>query len=230
MTEINETDVDTVVTDDETSGEDTSDQKDQEASESSKESDEDASTTKDEDNTEEADDEEPPTRKPRTNADWVALRRQRKLEKQADKSSDRGEADDEDEIEDEDISPEDAKVIDRVVQKRLEPILAEKEQESLKSEINTFIDANPDFKPFASKALKWAVHPSWKNVPTEQLMYAVAGKQLLTIGAKRREIADKKISQTKVGGNSSQSTSSKSVWDMSDEEFEQEVNRVKTGT
>ena len=184
--------------------------------------------TGDESAQKDADDEEPPTRKPRTNADWVALRRQRKLERERAKhNEEQGEAED---SEDDDISPEDAKIIEKVVAKKLQPFEEEREMQSIRSEINEFVANNPDFKEFVQKAEKWARHPSWKNVPTEQLMYAVAGKQLLTIGAKRREEADRKARETQVGGNSTQGTGAKKpVWDMTDAEFKAEVDKVKTG-
>ena len=173
------------------------------------------------------DDEEPPTRKPRTNADWVALRRGRKLDKERSKhDEEQGEAEDEDE----DVSPEDAKIIEKVVAKKLQPFEEEREAQTIRSEINEFVAQNPDFKEFVAKAEKWARHPSWKNVPTEQLMYAVAGKQLLTIGAKRREEANRKARETQVGGNSTQGTGAKkAVWDMTEDEFKKELDRVKTG-
>jgi len=173
-------------------------------------------------------DEEPPTRKPRTNADWVALRRGRKLERERTKhDEEQGEAEDEG---DDDVSPEDAKIIEKVVARKLQPFEEEREAQTIRSEINEFVSQNPDFKEFVAKAEKWARHPSWKNVPTEQLMYAVAGKQLLTIGAKRREDADRKARETKVGGNSTSGTGAKKpVWDMTDAEFKAEVDKVKTG-
>lgn len=200
----------------------------EDAPESSKESDADAPESTPDD-TEDDEDVEPPTRKPRTNADWVALRRQRKLEKQS-QTKDRGDDVEEDDDEDmEDISPEDAKVISKVVERKLQPFMQQQEEQQLQSEINDFAAKNPEFKPFVAKAAKWAGHPTWKNVPTEQLMYAVAGKQLLTIGAKRREAADRKINGTKMAGNSSNnSQSNKGVWDMTDAEFNEQLEQVKS--
>ena len=186
-------------------------------------------TSEDETAQNDADDEEPPSRKPRTNADWVALRRQRKLEKERAKhGEEQGEG--EETEDDDDISPEDAKIIEKVVSKRLQPFEEEREIQSIRSEINEFVAKNPDFKDFIPKAEKWARHPSWKNVPTEQLMYAVAGKQLLAIGAKRREEGDRKARETQVGGNSTASSGAKKpVWEMTDAEFSNEVERVKSG-
>lgn len=175
-------------------------------------------------------DEEPPTRKPRTNADWVALRRQQKLDKAKKAGKDeQGEAEDEDSDEEDDINDEDVKLIDKVVSKRLEPFEKATQLAELKSEIDEFVAQNPDFKPFAAKALKWAQHPSWKDVPTKQIMFAAAGDKLLVIGAKRSKVAAEKAAKTKTGTNSGGETGGKKpVAEMTDEEFEQEIQRVKT--
>lgn len=175
-------------------------------------------------------DEEPPTRKPRTNADWVALRRQQKLEKAKNAGkNEQGEADDEDSDEEDNINDEDVKLIDKVVSKRLEPFEKANQVAELKSEIDEFVAQNPDFKPYAAKALKWAQHPSWKDVPTKQIMFAAAGDKLLVMGAKRSKAATEKAAKTKTGTNNGAETGGKKpVAEMTDEEFEQEIQRVKT--
>lgn len=186
-----------------------------------------------EDATKEEEDEEPPTRKPKTNADWVALRRQKKLEK-VQKEKEQGEdKEGEDDAEDDDLdmSDEDAKLIDKVVSKRLAPIEQERQETQLKGEINDFIATNPEFAPFKDKALKWAKHPSWKDIPTKQLMFAVAGEKLLKIGATREKQAGDKARATKTGTNTGgDATGKKPVWEMSDAEFAKEVEAVKLGT
>ncbi len=200
----------------------------------SKESDaeEDGTTEAEEDQGAE-DDEEPPTRKPRTNADWVALRRQNKLEKQKAGKGEQGEDEDDESYEDDeddDVDEEDAKIIEKVVSKRLAPFEKQQEIATLRGEINDFIAKNPDFKPFAEKALKWAQHPSWKDVPTKQLMYAAAGDKLLKIGATRAKQVAIKTQKTKTAtGTGGSAGGTKSVMEMTDEEFEQEIQRVKTG-
>lgn len=197
------------------------------------ESDEDGAATDGKESPEAEDvdeDEEPPTRKPRTKADWVAFRRGKKLERQQQAAEGQGEADDEDD-DDLDIDDDDAKVIDKVVSKRLEPILKREEETELKSEINDFVADNPDFKPYVNKALKWAQHPTWKNVPTKQLMFAVAGDNLLKMGADRTKASQDKARRTGTGrGRAGSNTGgTKPVSEMTDEEFEKEVQAVKLG-
>lgn len=203
-----------------TEGEDNSDNADGDASQGE------ADATKD------AEDEEPPTRKPKTNADWVALRRQKKLEKVT-KANEQGEDDKDDDANDDldDVSEEDAKVIDKVLSRRLAPIEQERYENQLKGEINDFVATNPQFAPFTEKALKWAKHPSWKDIPTKQLMFAVAGEKLLKMGATLEKQAIVKARATKTGTNGGgNATGTKPVSEMTDAEFAQEVERVKYGS
>jgi len=191
----------------------------------------DEGTAEEEEDTQEEEDkdEEPPTRKPRTNADWVALRRKQKLEKQNASKDEQGEDEDED-SEEEDVNDEDAKLIDKRIEKHLAPLKEKEALQELKSEIDEFVAQNPDFKPFAAKALKWGQHPSWKDIPTKQLMHAAAGDKLLSIGAKRAKAVAEKTQKTKTGTNAGgNSGGTKPVMEMTDEEFEQEIQRVKTG-
>lgn len=230
MTEINETASEAV---EETSeaAEETSAEETETEQGNSQESDnsEAGSTEEEEEEAQDDEDEEPPTRKPRTNADWVALRRQKKLEKQNSAKEEQGEDNDDESEEDDEINDEDAKLIEKVVSKRLAPFEKQQELASLKSEIDQFVADNPDFKPYAAKALKWGQHPSWKDIPTKQLMHAAAGDKLLAIGAKRAKVVAQKIQKTKTGtGTGGNATTQKSVMDMTDEEFQQEIIRVKT--
>lgn len=191
---------------------------------------EDSAADEEEGAQDEDEDAEPPTRKPRTNADWVALRRQQKLDKQKAGKDEQGEDENDSDEEDDDINSEDAKLIDKVVSKRLEPFEKATQLAEVKSEIDEFVAKNPDFKPFAAKALKWSQHPSWKDVPTKQLMHAAAGDKLLAIGAKRAKAAIAKANKTKTGSNSGgDAGGKKAVSEMTDEEFENEILRVKTG-
>ena len=178
--------------------------------------------------TEDDEDEEPPVRKPKTNADWVAKRRADKIKKLKESDDDQQGEDDED-SEEEDVDDEDAKIIDRRIARQLAPLRAKEYTQEVKAEIDTFVADNPDFKPFAAKAAKWAEHPDYKNLPTKQLMFAAAGDKMLMIGATRKAAAIAKANSTKTGANAGgEAGGKKSVAEMSDAEFEQEVARVKT--
>lgn len=203
------------------------------AEDNSKESDAAGDDATDEDEvTEDDEDEEPPVRKPKTNADFVALRRQKKLEK-ARKAQGQGEDDDDEDLDededDDDVNEEDAKLIDKRIEQHLAPLKQKEQEQEIKAEIDEFVSQNPDFKPFAAKAAKWAKHPDWKNIPTKQLMHAAAGDKLLSIGAKRKVAAQQKAAKSKTGTNSGgEAGGQKPVSEMTDEEFEAEITRVKT--
>lgn len=179
----------------------------------------------------EDDGDEPPTRKPKTNADFVALRRGKKIEKLAKgKGDDKGGAADEDDEDDDGLSPEDAAAIDKRLEKHLAPILAEKEQQEVDTQIANFISENPEFKPYAAKAAKWARHEAYKNVALEQIFYAAAGKDLLKIGAKRKQGADSEAKKGRTGGGSGDDKGGSKNWHgASHDDVGKEIERIKLG-
>lgn len=198
------------------------------------ESDDDESDDSGEDEDDEDEDDDPPTRKPKTPADFVAMRRAKKLEKDSGKAkgdkSKGGAADDGDE-DDDGLAPEDAAAIDRRVAKALEPVIAEREQKEVDSTIANFISDNPEFKPYAVKAAKWAKHEAYKDVAIEQIFYAAAGKDLLKIGAKRKQGADdeSRKGRTGGGGDGGDEGRSKSWHSASHDDIGKEIERVKLG-
>lgn len=177
-------------------------------------------------------DEEPPTRKPRKPADFVALRRGKQAAKSKDgkgKEGDKGgDADDGDEDED-GLNPKDAAAIDKRVAKALAPVLAKEEQSEVETQIAAFTSQNPDFKPFAAKVQKWALHDAWKNVPIKQIFYAAAGDKLMQLGAKRGKAADDKAKKGRTGGGAGDEGGSKSWKDAPLEDVGKEIERVKLG-
>lgn len=177
---------------------------------------------------EDEEDEEPPVRKPRSNADWVKLRQERKQKRDQYKGSQGEEGD---ESEDDDLSEEDKKAIDRHLEKRLQPILEKERAQETKGAIAEFVAANPDFKKYAAKVEKWAGNPSWENIPIDRIFYAAAGKDLLKLGAAKKAAADIKArnARTAQGGTAQAGGSKKGVWEMSDEEFAKEVAAVARG-
>lgn len=177
-------------------------------------------------------DEEPPTRKPRKPADFVALRRGKQAAKSKDgkgKGNEKGgDADEGDEDED-GLAPDDAAAIDRHLERKLKPILEREEQSEVETQIAAFTSQNPDFKPFAAKVQKWALHEAWKNVPIKQIFYAAAGDKLMQLGAKRGKAADVKAKKGRTGGSGGDEGGSKSWKDAPLEDVGKEIERVKLG-
>jgi len=196
-----------------------------------------SSDTADDDDAEgdEDDGEEPTSRRPKTNAEWAAKRVASKgAKKDAAKGKSKDDAgsddkDDDGEDTDDELSPEDAAAIDKRIAKHLEPITKKAAEQEVETEIASFLQKNPDFKPYAAKAKRWALHPSRKDVPVKSIFYEIAGDKLLTIGAKRRAEADAKARKTRTGGGSAagNETGNKSYKDMPLEDFGKELDAVK---
>lgn len=165
-------------------------------------------------------DEEPKTRK--RNIDFIMERQAKKAEKQ----NNNVDEDDKDE-DDDDIDGDDAKIIDRRVQKILSPFIQKQMQDEDTQEIADFVKQNPDFAPYAEKVSKFAQHPTRRNMPIKAIFYEVAGDDLLMIGAKRAQQYRDKAKESGAGGGSGTATVEKSVWDMTPEEFQAEQERVR---
>lgn len=179
------------------------------------------------------DGDEPPVRKPKTAADFVALRRGKKIEKISGKGKggDKGGADDDGDEDEDGLAPEDADAIDRRIAKALAPLVSETEQKEVDSQIADFVTSNPEFKPYAAKVAKWAGHEAYKNVAIEQIFYAAAGKELLRIGATKGKKADGEARKGRTGGGSDGGGdgASKDWHGASHEDVGKEIERIKMG-
>jgi hypothetical protein len=179
------------------------------------------------------DDEEPPVRK-KTAKDYIIERKNKKIEKLKNKKDD-GEEDDGDSDEDDDVSPEDEKVVDKIIQKKYGDKFAKLDQANKaaeeakdQGELKQFLTDNPNFKPFEKKIWKHWQHPSRNHLPLSDVVYAVAGPQLLKLGAKLGAQADNKARKTSSGGNSARNAGGKIDYSsMTDAEFDAHVEKVK---
>lgn len=196
--------------------------------ESSDTADDDDSDDDDSDDDDVDEDEEPPLRKPSkgaSNAEWAAYRKQQAARKKSgDSSNTDDDTDDEDNSGDDDESE-----VAKEVAKQLAPFKKQAQEQEVDAEIATFLDKNPDFKPYAGKVRKWAMHPNRSGVPVKSIFYEVAGDKLMKIGADRAKAADKKANKTKGsggqnGGNDKGSTSYK---DMPLKDFGNELQNAK---
>lgn len=167
-------------------------------------------------------DEEPKTRK--RNIDFILERKNRKIEKLKGES---GVADEEED--DDNIDPEDSKIIQKHVAKALSPFLAKQMQDEDSQEIGDFIKQNPDFAPYADKVRKFAQHPSRREMPIKALFYEVAGDDLLKIGADRVRKANAEARKTVAGGGTGAgSDAPKGAWDLTPEEFTAQQDAVRS--
>lgn len=184
----------------------------------------------------EDDDSEPELRKPQkgaSNAEWAAYRKQQKAKAAEAQKSGKDSDDTDDDAEDSDddeLSPEDAAAIDKRIAKAIEPFKKQAAEQEVDTEIASFLNENPDFKPYADKVRRWALHPNRQNVPVKSIFYEVAGPKLMTIGAKRAKAADAKAQKTKsAASRPAGDKGNKSYKDMPLTDFEQELNAAKLG-
>lgn len=179
----------------------------------------------------EDDDEDVPTRKPKTPADFVALRRGKALEKARNANKGKGQGGDGegDDGDDDDANDTDPRSIaKKAVAEALAPFAERLEQEEVDTEIANFVQDNPDFKEFAPKVAKWSQNDAWKGVPIERIFYAVAGKQLLKIGADRTREADKNAKKGRTGGGTGGDEGKRTNWsDAPLDEVGAEIERIK---
>ncbi len=183
------------------------------------------------------DDAEPPVRK--TKLDYILERKQRKLEKaksqeiqkvddQLKKPADDGSG--EGDGEDDEISPEEEKAIEKVVTKKFGHHFEQLNEEREEAELQGFINQNPKFKPYEAKIRKFANHPSRQHLPLQSIAYEVAGPDLMRIGAEEARKADAEAAKSTTGGGSARNDSAhKPVSEMSSAEFREYSDKVRRG-
>ncbi|NCN39981.1 hypothetical protein GW916_01900 [bacterium] len=176
------------------------------------------STAKDD---EDEEDKEPPVRK--RPSDFAKER----IERKKSKSSGKDDADTDNEDEDDDIDPADEKTVGKIVEKALKPFIEKQMKDDDDKEVKNFLKDNPDFAPYEAKARKYMSHPSRKDVPVQEIFYGVAGKDLLKLGAKRKQIADKEAKKTKSGGGASDAGGVKPVSEYTKDELEAKQAEVR---
>lgn len=109
---------------------------------------------------------------------------------------------------------------------------AEAQKQIRDMELSQYLATNPEFASYADKIKKFAEHPDYAHLPTEQLVFASVGKDLLSI---MKSVEQKQASNSLADANTPLSgagnfvTPKKSINDMSDEEFKQMQDNVKRG-
>lgn len=187
--------------------------------------DSDKSSEKDKDK----DDDSEPEKRPKSVADFVAARRAKAAKKgDKDQKGDDGkdEKDDADDSDDDDSAPVTRKDLKAV----MDPIVKERVEAQVDTDISSFTAAHPDFKPYAAKVRKWALHPNREGIPVRSIFYEVAGDDLMKIGAKRGKEADIKAKKDRTGGGSDDRDaggSAEDVWKLTPAEFEKKQQEIR---
>lgn len=177
--------------------------------------------------------EEPAVKQRKSNADFIIARKNAKIEKlrkqqDAAKASDANKSDaqaDDDDADDADSDDESLNL------EGLAPIVEKHLESEDAQEVAAFLDEHPDFKPFEATVKRYMKHPSRRHLPVDELFFAVAGKNMIKMGAERERKAREKASQTQAGGGSNREDTQapKDAWKMTPEEFEAEKLKVRQG-
>lgn len=132
---------------------------------------------------------------------------------------------------DDDIDPEDAARIGKVVEKRLAPLSeVQKQLRDIQDsqEVDAFIRVKPEFSKYRESIIKHVQHPAYSNIPVHNIAAMVASKDLMRMGAEQEREAQRKAKETNAGGGTQRKiTPGKIDWkNASKEEFEAHKARV----
>lgn len=184
----------------------------------------------DDDPTPEDLDEEPPVKK--SVKDFIIERKNQKIEKLKNKIASK----EKDKNLDDEINPEDEKIVSKVVEEKFGKELAtlkahnQKAQERADQEaLDTLLKNEPEYEPYRTKIEKWSKAEGYKHLPIEVVAVAACAKHLKKIGAKQEKRLAKEANDSRSGGGTTRTNEPKDYESMSDEEFEKEKHKVRTG-
>lgn len=190
---------------------------------------------------------EPPTRK--SKLQYIKERQEKarlKKEQQfnSQKKQDNSQDDDDDsEKDDESFSDSEKKLLSKMERvflkkhgdkfEKVDKVIEATEHSEVNEQITEFLknDEYGDLVKEHEKTLrKYALHPSRREVPIEELMYGIAGRKLIAFGAEQARKAMKEAQQSKNARASSnrkvEGNQSKPVSEQTDAEFLEEQQRV----
>lgn len=122
---------------------------------------------------------------------------------------------------DEEILPEDKKVISKVVSDALTPIQKQLQDQADRAELNNFISEQPEFAKYKTVIEVYMRHPAYRNIPVKNIAAIVASKDLQKIGAQKEREAQAATNATKGGGSTTRVVPGEKDWSRaSKEEFE----------
>lgn len=135
----------------------------------------------------------------------------------------------------EEIDPEDAATIGKVVAEAIKPLQEQigRQTEGLQAntdakEVDGLIREKPEFEPYRGQILAYMKHPSYSNVTALNIAKIVAGDDLMKLGAQKEREAAGEVAKTKgAGGTARRSEGGGKDWSkVSKEEFEAKRTEV----
>lgn len=130
----------------------------------------------------------------------------------------------------EDIDPEDEVTIGRVVDKRLATVnekLNQIEQIRNETEVNSFLQGNPEYSKYKNSILKHVAHPAYTNIPIGNIAAMIASKDQQKIGAQKERAAAAAAKATHKTGQTVRKTGGSVDWsNMSQADFQAQKAKI----
>lgn len=104
------------------------------------------------------------------------------------------------------LDPKQAReAIEKTVESRLKKVQGDLQEQRIDQEVKSYIESNPEYKPYADKISKWVKHPNRINfikngLPVSSVILEAVAPHLQEIGAEKARIADAKAKASGGGG------------------------------
>ena len=102
--------------------------------------------------------------------------------------------------EDPETYPDDEELISKVTSKKIGPLEKKLDHLATVSEVDAFIQSQPEYSKYRATMIKHATHPAYSKIPVSFIANALASKDQQKIGAAKERAAQKKVDETKGAG------------------------------
>lgn len=140
------------------------------------------------------------------------------------------EAPDEEELDyGEDIDPQDAETIGKVVEKQTASVKQRLQDQQDQLEVDSYLKDNPQLNKYRGVILKHMKHSAYSKIPVKNIAAMVASEDLMKMGAKAERDAQAKADATKTKGQTARKPKGGAMdWDKaSPETVEEQISKVK---
>lgn len=100
----------------------------------------------------------------------------------------------------EDIDPDDAQTIGKIVEKQTASVKQRLQDTQDRLEVDQYVAQNPQFDRYKPVILKYMKHPAYSRIPVKNIAAMVAADELISMGAKAEREAQIKADSTKTKG------------------------------
>ena len=195
-----------------------------------------------EDDSEEEEDTDKPPIPLRSSASHIIARKDRKIKKlksELDKKDEEAEdeGDEADSEEDDDLTPEARRAVDRHISRKMAPIVNTIISNTDEGEIKDLFAREPGAKAYEKRIRAYMAHPAYKGVAAEVIFHHLAFRSAAATGAKKKNAADLQARGQRGAGSGHRPTdikdkdlpSQEDLEGMSDEEIEDLETDIKKG-